>query len=383
MTTNTSRNVWVNPLIQIASPVFEAAATDALRERMPVEAVEGMHDDRAACTHLEAVGRALAGIGPWLNLEDTDDEEGSLRKRLREQVIQALGVVVDPASKDFLNFSQGAQPLVDAAFLAQGLLRCWDLVWCRLSDEVQNRLVAALVSTRIIKPGFSNWLLFSAMIEAFLCKAGRPWDKMRVDYAIRQHMQWYKGDGLYGDGPNLHFDHYNSFVIQPMLYDIVEASPELSALWASERKLIAHRLKRYASIQERMIAPDGTFPPIGRSLAYRIGALQALALVAWKEMLPVGIEPAGVRCAMTAVLERLMSRADNFDEKGWLRIGFCGHQPSIGESYISTGSLYLCLCGFLALGLPATSCFWTAPDAGWTSKRIWAGEDLPCDHADD
>ncbi len=25
---------------------------------------------------------------------------------------------------------------------------------------------------------------------------------MRIDYAVRQHEQWYKGDGTYGDGPD-------------------------------------------------------------------------------------------------------------------------------------------------------------------------------------
>ena len=32
---------------------------------------------------------------------------------------------------------------------------------------------------------------------------------------------WYKGDGVYGDGPPFHWDYYNSFVIQPMLLNIL------------------------------------------------------------------------------------------------------------------------------------------------------------------
>ena len=46
---------------------------------------------------------------------------------------------------------------------------------------------------------------------------------MRVDYALRQHDQWYKGDGIYGDGPQFHWDYYNSFVIHPMLLDVLDA----------------------------------------------------------------------------------------------------------------------------------------------------------------
>ena len=62
----------------------------------------------------------------------------------------------------------------------------------------------ALRLTRSRKPVFSNWLLFSAMTETFLRYAEQPdWDPMRVDYAIKQHFQWYLGDGVFSDGPRL------------------------------------------------------------------------------------------------------------------------------------------------------------------------------------
>jgi hypothetical protein len=70
-----------------------------------------------------------------------------------------------------------------------------------------------------------------------------------------------------------------------------------------------------------------------------------------------------------------------FDQEGWLTIGFYGHQPSIGETYISTGSLYLCTTGMLALGLPANHPFWTSPAADWTARKVWRGVDLRSDHA--
>jgi hypothetical protein len=63
-----------------------------------------------------------------------------------------------------------------------------------------------------------------------------------------------------------------------------------------------------------------------------------------------------------------------FDAKGWLQLGFAGHQTDIAEPYISTGSLYLCTFGFLPLGLPASHPFWTAPAAEWTSKKAWSGK---------
>jgi hypothetical protein len=58
-----------------------------------------------------------------------------------------------------------------------------------------------------------------------------------------------------------------------------------------------------------------------------------------------------------------------------------GHQPGLGEIYISTGSLYLCLEAFLPLGLKPEDAFWKDPDVPWTAKRVWNGGDLEADRA--
>src|SRR5213078_2493644 len=124
-----------------------------------------------------------------------------------------------------------------------------------LEPPARANLVTALESTRAIVPGFNNWLLFSATIEAALRALGAPWDRVRVDYALRQHEQWYKGDGTYGDGPELHWDYYNSFVIHPMLVDVLQACGGESPAWADMKTREDARARRYAAIQERLIAP--------------------------------------------------------------------------------------------------------------------------------
>jgi hypothetical protein len=139
--------------------------------------------------------------------------------------------------------------------------------------------------------------------------------------------------------------------------------------------------QRYAAIQERLIMADGSFPPIGRSLPYRIGAFQLLAQITLMEKLNEGISPASIRSALTTSMKKIMDAEGTFDKNGWLTIGFCGHQPAIAEGYISTGSLYLCSMAFLPLGLPPNNSFWAAPASDWTSKKIWNGVDVPADHA--
>jgi hypothetical protein len=143
---------------------------------------------------------------------------------------------------------------------------------------------------------------------------------------------------------------------------------------------IRSRAQRYAAVQERLISPEGTFPPLGRSLAYRFGAFQTLAQMSLRRELPAPLIPAQVRCALTAVIRRTIEAPGTYDPGGWLTIGFCGHQPEIGETYISTGSLYLCSVVFLPLGLPADDPFWCG-EAEWTSRRAWSGNAFAIDSA--
>ena len=242
-----------------------------------------------------------------------------------------------------------------------------------------------LKSTRVITPSYSNWLLFSAEIEAALLKFDGKCDRMRIDYAIKSHMNWYKGDSAYGDGPNFHWDYYNSFVIQPMLLDVTQTllAADKNVPAKKTYDLVLKRSQRYAAVQERLISPEGTYPPIGRSLAYRFGAFQLLSQIAYMKALPKHIEPQQVRSALYTLIKRQIEAPGTFDKNGWLQIGLYGHQPGIGEIYISTGSLYLCSEAFLMLGLNATDSFWTGNDKDWTAKKIWNGQDVPVDHSED
>jgi len=373
------RDRWIAILRRVADPVLHHAAGRTLKASMPVEQAQAA--DRRPVTHLEAAGRLLAGVAPWIELTDDGSSEAPVRAEYGDLARRAIASIVDPSSPDFLNFTRDRQPLVDAAFLAQGLLRAPHALRERLSSATARQLAAALESTRVIVPGFNNWLLFSAIVEAALKALGAPWDRTRVDYALRQHDQWYKGDGAYGDGPEFHWDYYNSFVIHPMLADVLEACKDESPAWRDLASREQARAARFAAVQERLIAPDGSFPPIGRSIAYRCGAFHALAQAALRRQLPDGIAPAQARAALTAVIRRTLEAPDTFDADGWLRIGFCGHQPAIGETYISTGSLYLCSVAFLPLGLPPSDPFWSAAAQPWTSAKAWSGQPFPIDHA--
>ncbi|MBI3959601.1 MAG: DUF2264 domain-containing protein [Chloroflexi bacterium] len=378
---NADRADWLSVLERIARPVLEAGAAGELRARMPVEH-RPESTVRHHFAHLEAVGRLLCGIAPWLELQGLTGEEEALRAELADLARRIVASGVDPASPDFLNFSYEHQPIVDAAFLAEAFVRAPKVLWQPLSETTKTQAVDAFRSTRTRKPHANNWLLFAAQIEAFLHTAGvADWDPMRVDYALRQHEQWYLGDGLYGDGPEFHWDYYNSFVIQPMLIDVLTSVQAVYPEWKGMLPAVGERATRYAVIQERLISPEGTYPAIGRSLAYRFGAFQSLAQAALLHALPEEVTPGQVRAALSAIIRRQMGAPGTFDDDGWLRIGFYGHQPGMGETYICTGSLYLCAVGLLPLGLPPSDPFWADPPAPWTSQKAWGGADMACDHA--
>ncbi|CAD5248965.1 conserved hypothetical protein [Imperialibacter sp. EC-SDR9] len=379
------RTYWVNMLVKIADPVLTNLAASTLKKNMPVECKEGQEASRRQVTYLEAFGRLLSGMAPWLASTSLTGKEEELRKKYATLSRTAISKAVDPGSPDFMNFTEHAQPLVDAAFLAHALIRAPKELWESLDSTTKLNLKNAFVSSRVIRPYHSNWILFSAMVEAALAKFYNEGDAVRIELAVRQMESWYKGDGVFGDGEDFHWDYYNSYVIQPFLLDITATMiPFDKRNDQYFQKAFDKFLKigqRYAAIQERLIMADGSFPPIGRSLPYRIGAFQLLAQITLMEKLSEGISPASIRSALTTSMKKIMGAEGTFDKNGWLTIGFCGHQPAIAEGYISTGSLYLCSMAFLPLGLPPNNSFWSTPAADWTSKKIWNGVDVPADHA--
>ncbi len=375
LSAQSDREYWVGTLMKISDPVLLNMSRGELRKNMPVETITGqLIPSNARTTHLEALGRLLCGIAPWLELGAEQSAEGELRARCTELLIKSIDHGFDPASADYLNFTVTRQPLVDAAFFCQGLLRAPVHVWGALSEHTKERIVSEMNNIRKIVPVESNWLLFSAMVEAAMLEFTGEWNPAPVEYALKRFKEWYAGDAWYGDGRELHMDYYNSFVIHPMLMDILAVVQRHGKgeeeLYEAEKI----RFMRHAGQLERLVSPDGAYPVLGRSITYRFGSFQVLSQAALLGLLPADVSPAQARCALTAVIKRHLAVEGNFDDNGWLTLGFAGHQPQLAERYISTGSLYLCAAVFPALGLAPQHEFWSAPFSPWSGLRAWSGE---------
>lgn len=383
------RQYWCSLAYRMAQPVLENMAKGELQKNMQTEFSPSFDNRNRKVLYMECFGRLMAGISPWLALPDDDTAEGLQRKQLREWALQAYKNAVDTNNPDYLCWGIGGQNLVDAAYIAESFLRAYDILWMPLDNQTKQRYLTEFRKLRKIDPPYTNWLLFSSTIESFMAKAKGEYDQYRVNSACRKMEEWYVGDGWYADGPSFSFDYYSSYVFHPMYLETLQAMIDAKANTRLDyQKYYNRALKRcqkYAIVLERFISPDGTFPVFGRSIPYRLAAMQPLALMAWYQTLPKELTNGQVRAALTKVMHRMFDSQQNFNEGGFLTIGFCGNQPNIADWYTNNGSLYMTTLAFMPLGLPANHPFWTDAAQPWTQVKAWNGEAFPKDHhwADD
>ena len=114
------------------------------------------------------MGRLVCGIAPWLELGPDNTPEGKLREKYINLTVKGLKNAVNPGAPDYLVFGEPSQPLVDAAFLAQGLLRAPKQLWGNLDLQAKEWMITELKRSRNIKPFENNWLLFASTVEAAL-----------------------------------------------------------------------------------------------------------------------------------------------------------------------------------------------------------------------
>lgn len=379
------RQYWCALAYKMAQPVLENMAKGELQKNMQTEFSPSFDNRNKKVLYMECFGRLMAGVAPWLTLPDDATAEGKQRKQLREWALASYKNAVDPQNPDYLCWGIGGQNLVDAAYIAESFLRAYDTLWKPLDEVTKKRYLAEFAKLRHIDPPYTNWLLFSSTIESFMAKAGGDFDEYRVNSACRKVEEWYVGDGWYADGPVFAFDYYSSYVFHPMYLETLQAMVDAKVNSRLDyQKYYDRELKRcqkYSIILERFISPEGTFPAFGRSIPYRMATMQPLALMAWYQKLPKDLSNGQVRAALTKVLHRMFDQENNFNEKGYLSIGFCGNgQKNVADWYTNNGSLYMTTLAFMPLGLPADHPFWTDAAQPWTQVKAWNNQQFPKDH---
>ena len=373
------RIFWISTLQKIAFPVLNNLARGTLRKTMPYESNS---NEGQKFVYLEAFARVFNGIAPWLELGADGSEEGKVREKYLQLTLKAIKNAVSTNSNDYIFVVEPKQSLVEVALFAQGLLRAKNKIWLNLPMDVQARIIRELKNTRIIAPYENHWLLFTSMIEAALLEFTGACAKERLNYAIAKFRdELYLGDGIYSNGSDFETGYFNSLVIHPMINDILMVMRKYGLQEGEFLDVQFMRSSRLASQLERIISPEGTYPLVGKALAYRCAVFHLLSQAALFKILPRNISPAQVRCALTKVLQRQFTGNQNFNSEGWLICGLNGSQIEICEDNINTGSIYSCCAVFLPLGLKANDIFWKAPAEEWSSQKAWNGHQLESDQS--
>jgi len=353
-----TRHFWLNEMQKMVKPVLTRLS------EMPL--VNSGSLNRDSCTHLEALGRVLCGIAPWLEAYLEDSDERDIRNEYLHlsylAIIEYFAIDKKPEK----------QNIIDFGYLCQAFIRCPSL-WRSLPDSTQFLIRDFNAKLDTLLPIANNWVVMDAMPSAFFLSLGESINPAKIDLALRLTDTWYKGDGIYGDGINLQNDYYNSLVMHPGLDDIAEVIfySFYKEEWHKFPRYIRARAYRYSEIQERMISPEGTYPVQGRSITYRFGVFHALSHALWKGYYP------GNRAAANHALATVVSRfiPTMYDSNGWLKIGFIGDEnKAIAEPYISTGSLYAAALIFPILGTSTRDPVWISPtNTEWTSQLAFGG----------
>jgi hypothetical protein len=414
----TDREYWCQEAYKMAQPVLENMAKGELQKNMQTEFSPSFDNRNRKVVYMETFGRLMAGIAPWLATDEAPlsppeggtiaphvdgktieahsgavggASEAQMVHQLREWALASYKNSVDPASPDYLVWGASGQNLVDAAYIAESFIRAYDALWVPLDQLTKDRYITEFKKLRSIEPPYTNWFLFSSVIESFIAKAVglKEYDDFRVMMTIRKVEEWYVGDGWYADGPVFAFDYYSSYVFHAMyletLQNMIDAKANTRLEYQKYYDRALKRAQKFSIILERFISPEGTFPVIGRSTPYRMAAMQPLALMAWYQKLPKDLSNGQVRAALTKVMHRMYDQQQNYNDGGFLTIGFCGHQPETADWYTNNGSLYMTSLSLMPLGLPADHDFWTCEAQPWTQVKAWGGQPFPKDHrwADD
>ncbi|MFO7562388.1 MAG: DUF2264 domain-containing protein [Enhygromyxa sp.] len=306
---------------------------------------------------MEGATRMLPALGAWLACPCNPDRIIVEGRELDVTAIARAIVVsgTDPKSPDYWHPSTGGwdQREVEAASVAEFLLRSRARVWDRLSRAEQARIMAWLGPAET--PLAANWLAFQIARNAAL----EALDQAVPEAALREQLDRleadYVGDGFYRDGHQHQFDWYNAFVVHAEL-----------SFWRSLARDEAERVDRVARRTQAFLGhlpylfdARGRVAPIGRSLGYRSAVLASLhaSLLAGDDF----IDP-GLARRISAGNLGFHVEAGMFDAQQVLTRGYHGEQPDVLEHYLRPGSQYFATRGLSVLALPPDHPFWTAQE---------------------
>ena len=95
------RAYWVNLLDKISAPILKNMSKGELRKNMTIAFSPTWDKRPSEVAYMEAFGRMLIGIGPFLALPDDESswaarEETNIRRRMKAQALASLSHAANP-----------------------------------------------------------------------------------------------------------------------------------------------------------------------------------------------------------------------------------------------------------------------------------------------
>jgi len=319
----------------------------------------------APMPELASLAAVLHGLSPWFE-HGRESAASELARLARTRLAAIFADSEAPARR---------ARLASGAMLAAALQRAPSALWTGLPTETRHaagRWFAALAAAPCRS---DDDRLFAAVLAVALRDLGlgpSPGGPGAIYAGLRCPQNW---ADWRGPGERWHWMQERALPAELLLLEALESVAAREPTWQSYRDRLRDRLAHQAALEERLVAPDGTYPLLGWAENHRCGAFQSLAAAAWRGLLPASVRPAQARTALSAVLHRTLNEPAAFAPDGSLLPWPVFAPGSAAPS--EAGARYLCCAALLPLGLSALDPFWMGSAQHVTWHRSWLRRDLP------
>ncbi|WP_427115763.1 DUF2264 domain-containing protein [Pseudarthrobacter scleromae] len=270
-----------------------------------------------------------------------------LRVSVRAGVSQKESLGAWPEPVDF------GHSIVEASSIALALWLTRPWIWDSLQESDKRAVTRWLAAAARAKKSKNNWVIFGAVISAFLLAVGRnePDSHEILKDSLASIDEWVASDGWYSDGPTNSYDYYNSWSFH--FY------PPLIAFLSNNEKLLDRyrsRLDIFLETYPLLFSTDGGHVYFGRSLTYRFAASASVSMGALLGCRSVSSSTA--RNISTANVQHFLRNCDDAGavllSRGWFK-----KNVSLTQAYSGPLASYWAAKAFVNLLIPPESTYWT------------------------
>ncbi|KAF7370967.1 hypothetical protein MSAN_00730800 [Mycena sanguinolenta] len=332
-------------LIELLDPL--AAHTSPGGARIHLGHTATHYDEAAA--QLEGFSRPVWGLGSLL--------AGGGTYAGAQRWVHGLANGCDPNHEEFWgDMRDRDQRMVECSALGFALSVAREQLWDPLSEEAKANVERWLGGMNDKQMPNTNWLWFRVFANLGLSKVGsKKFDAERMKKDMDHLDTFYIGDGWSRDGPEgvVQLDYYSSsFAIQfaQLVYSKLAAAddPVRCEEYRNRARQFALDFVHYFDAEASHTASP--CPHSGGALAF--ANVELPAPLTWGVV--KGLQLRNIRY--------WAAQPGAYYPDGTFTIGFCYPNHNMTENYNSPGSPYWACKSFVALALPDTHPFWTAPE---------------------